>query len=166
LYNPAMKRSGMVMVGVVIGSLSAAHADGPAPSPFDVRTVPAAVSTAAAQPPPVPPTETVIEHGARQRRAALWTAAGGLTLVASSFAVSMFERHEYDVALSRGDVAGANHAQDVARYVGTPLFVGGAVAVGVAAILYVTAPRMRERRMMVSPSVGGDQAGVAISGGF
>jgi hypothetical protein len=159
-----MQRIGMLVVGVVLGSLSAAHAD--APSPFDVRTVPAAVSTDAAQPPPVPPTESVVEHGSRQRRAALWTAAGGVTLIASSFAVSLFERHEYDVAVSRGDIAGANHAVDIARYAGTPLFVGGALAVGVAAALYVSAPRMLERHLIVSPAVGGDQAGLAISGGF
>jgi hypothetical protein len=160
-----MKRSGMILVGVVIGSLSAAHAETPTPSPFDVRTVPAAVSTDAAQPPPVPPTQ-VVEHGARQRRTALWTAAGGVTLLASSFAVSLFERRQWDAALSRGDVDGANHAVDVARYVGTPLFVGGAVAVGVAALLYVSAPRIRERRVLFSPAVGGDQAGLAITGGF
>jgi hypothetical protein len=156
-------RTGMI-VGVVIGSLSVAQAE--TPSPFDVRTVPAAVSTAAAQPPPVPPTESVVEHGARHRRAALWTAAGGVTLAASSLALSLFERHEYNAAISRGDIDGANHASYVARYVGTPLFIGGALAVGVAAVIYISAPPMRERHLIVSPAIGSDQAGLAISGGF
>ena len=112
------------------------------------------------------PTEVVVEHGAARRRAALWTAAGGVALLGGAFSLAFIERNRYDAALARDDSAAANHAVDVARYGGTGLFVGGVAVLGVAAALYMTAPRMRERHLIVAPAAGADQVGLALSGGF
>jgi hypothetical protein len=161
-----MKRMvGLVSLVVVAGSLSVARAD--APSPFDVRTVPAAQTPSALAPEPEPATgDVVIEHGARQRRAALWTGAAGATLVAGSLAVSFVAMKRFDAAVARGDVDAANDAQSIARNVGTSMFLAGAAAAGVAAVLYISAPRLRERRVIVAPAAGSDQLGLAITGGF
>ena len=166
MYNRLMKRTaGLVSLVVVAGSLSIARAD--ARSPFEVRTVPAAQtpSRATSEPPPAP-TETVVERGKTQRRIALWTAVGGGVLIGGSLAVSLVERNRYDAAAARGDIDTANDAQNVARNYGTGLFIGGVAALGVATVIYFTAPRMRERQVIVTPAAGPDNLGLAITGGF
>jgi hypothetical protein len=50
---------------------------------------------------------------------------------------------------------------------GTSLFVAGAVTVGVAAVLYLTAPdKERVDRTVFVPAIGPDQVGFAITRGF
>jgi hypothetical protein len=166
MYNRVMKRTaGLVSMVVVAGSLSVARAD--APSPFDVRTVPAAQtpSRATAETPPAA-TETVVERGATQRKVALWTAVGGGVLIGGSLAFAAFESSRWHDAVARDDVDAATDAQNAARNYGTALFVGGVAALGVATVLYFTAPRMRERNVIVAPAAGPDNLGLAISGGF
>jgi hypothetical protein len=164
VYNDRMERMvGLALVGVV-ASVSVARAD--APSPFDVR-VPAGMSRSRTAPQPdVTAADVVVDHNVGRRHAAAWTAVGGVALLGTSFAVSLVEGGRWKAAVARGDIDTANDARDVARYVGTPLFVGGVAALGVAAVLYVTAPRNRERRVIVAPAAGADQLGLAISGGF
>jgi hypothetical protein len=163
MYNRLMKRaSGLVVVVALAGSTSARAETR---DPFDVRTVPAAQT----EPTPVAapaPTETVIEHGASRRRAALWTAAGGVTLIASSFVLSYVEADRFESAVARNDIDAANHAQGIARNVGTPLFFGGVAALGVAAAFYITAPRLKERHIHVAPVAGRDQVGISFARGF
>jgi hypothetical protein len=164
MYNRVMKRaSGLVVVVALAGSTTLARAE--SRDPFDVRTVPAA-QTPSEQVSVPAPTETVVEHGASQRRVALWSAAGGVTLIASSFVLSYVEAGRFDSAVARNDIDSANHAADVARYVGTPLFFGGVAALAVAGVLYVSAPRLRERHIVVSPVGGRDQVGIAFTRGF
>jgi hypothetical protein len=161
-----MKRTaGLVSMVVLAGSLSVARAD--APSPFDVRTVPAAqVPSASTQPAADTPKETVVERGATQRRASLWTAVGGGVLIAGSLAVAAVESSRWHDAVARDDADAATDARNAARNYGTALFVGGVAALGVATVLYFTAPRMRERNVIVAPAAGPDNLGLAITGGF
>jgi hypothetical protein len=160
-----MKRTAcLVSMVVVAGSLSVARAD--APSPFDVRTVPAAQTPSHAAETPPAPTETVVERGATQRKVALWTAVGGGVLISGSLAFAAYESSRWHDAVARDDVDAATDAQNAARNYGTALFVGGVAALGVATVLYFTAPRVRERNVIVAPAAGPDNLGLAISGGF
>ncbi len=160
-----MKRTaGLVSLVVVAGSLSIARAD--APSPFDVRTVPAAQTPSRTTSEAPAPTETVVVRGATQRRIALWTAVGGGALIGGSLVVAAVESSRWHDAIARDDIDAANRAQSAARNYGTALFVGGVAALGVATVLYFTAPRMRERNVIVAPAAGPDNLGLAISGGF
>jgi hypothetical protein len=62
---------------------------------------------------------------------------------------------------------GANHYSGIARWVATPLFVGGALAIGGAIVLYVTAPeKERIDQTVFTPIVTPEQVGFAVSRGF
>ena len=61
----------------------------------------------------------------------------------------------------------ANHYQTLARWVATPIFAAGALAVAGGIALYVTAPdKERIDRTVFAPIVSPDQVGFAVSGGF
>lgn len=61
----------------------------------------------------------------------------------------------------------ANNYQRMALYWGTGLFIAGAAAISVGAILYFTAPdKERVDRTVFVPSVGPDQIGFAATGSF
>ena len=118
--------------------------------------------------------ELDVDPGAARRRIALWTALGGASFVLASLQVSLYERTQYDAALGPDHKANtlaehdaANHAADIARWVGTPLFLVGAAALGTSLYLALSAPRGEHvHKTIWVPAVGGDQVGVAINGRF
>ena len=62
---------------------------------------------------------------------------------------------------------GANHYQNIARWVATPIFVGGALAIGGAIILYVTAPeKERIDQTVFTPIVTPTDVGFALTRSF
>jgi tetratricopeptide (TPR) repeat protein len=128
----------------------------------------------------------IIDRGAQRRKIAIYTAVGGGVLLVASGVVSIWAKTHYDKCVDGGQPtpaaaacmsAGvttdgearnyANHYQEMARYVATPLFAGGAVAVGIATYLYLSAPqRERVDRTVFVPSVGPDNVGFAAVGRF
>jgi len=127
----------------------------------------------------------IVDPGAGRRKAAIITASAGGALLVSSLVVSLVAKSRYsrcanngalkptserDSGCPAGDAAATDYAnkyQRMAQVWGTSLFVGGAVAVGVASFLYFTAPeKERVDRTVFVPAVGPDQVGFAISGGF
>jgi hypothetical protein len=124
----------------------------------------------------------LVDRGSGRRRAAIGTAAGGGALMGASFVLTLFAKNEYAKCADNGVVltprpdcpgtevqAGekANAQRWRARYVYTPMFAVGAVALAIGAVLYVSAPQKeRVDRTVFTPVVGSDQVGFAISGGF
>jgi hypothetical protein len=129
---------------------------------------------------------TVIDRGAGRKKAAVILAIGGGVLWAGALGVSLWARGQYrqyaqDGMTKDGATCGsdnhicspqeatdqANHYQAIARWVGTPIFVGGALAIGGAILLYVTAPdKERIDRTVFVPEVGPDHFGFAATGRF
>jgi hypothetical protein len=117
----------------------------------------------------------VVDRGAGRRKAALytaigggvfWLAAGGLSYWASDQYTPYKMRYDAHTA-TPSDIEQGNHYKNIARYGGTTLFGIGTVAVGVAAVLYFTAPdKERIDQTVWVPTVGPDQVGVAASGSF
>jgi hypothetical protein len=156
-----------VMFGMLV---STAHAD-----PFGVRNPvpdapPSASVTAESQ-----PTIETIDPGYSRRRTGTLVAASALVFWGTSFAVSYHAGHRFqvDVALIDAGIdvknatADANRAAEIGRTWGTGFFAAGVVAVGVGTYLYVTAPKkFRREHVTVAPAIGGDVAGVTLSGGF
>ncbi len=122
----------------------------------------------------------VIDRGAGRRKAAVLLAVGGGVLWATSGGVSLWAKGKYDNYATDGmpdpvkcgcdeDTATtkANHYQTIARWVATPIFAAGALAIAGGIALYVTAPdKERIDRTVFAPVVGPDQIGFAVSGGF
>jgi hypothetical protein len=127
----------------------------------------------------------VVDPGAGRRKAAIITASAGGALLVGSLVVSLVAKSRYgrcanngmlkptaerDSGCPSGDTAATNYAndnQELAQRWGTGLFIGGAVAVGIASYLYFTAPeKERVDRTVFVPAVGPDQVGFAVSGGF
>lgn len=125
----------------------------------------------------------IVDRGAGQRRAAIFTAAGGGALLLTSLAVTLYARNAYGKCANNGQLMSdladcphsdpgeatsyANKYSDIAKWWGTGFFVAGAVTVGIASALYFTAPaKERIDRTVFTPTVGPDQVGFAISGGF
>lgn len=127
----------------------------------------------------------VVDPGAGRRKAAIITASAGGALLVGSLVVSLVAKSRYgrcanngtlkpaadrDSGCPSGDTAATNYAnkyQKMAQVWGTSLFVAGAVAVGVASVLYFTAPeKERLDRTVFVPAVGPDQVGFALTGGF
>ena len=117
------------------------------------------------------------DPGKGRRKTALILSGAGVGLWGGAFAVSMYERGKYNEALERRDntmvyaekvdaVNDANHAQRVAKYVGTGLFAAGSITLGVAIYLYVTAPDKEIVRTAVVPTAGQGQAGLAFVRSF
>jgi hypothetical protein len=133
----------------------------------------------------------VIDRGAKRRRNAYILAGGGLVMWAASGLISWRAKVKYDkYAMDGTAITGqqdggnwckdltagctqdeatdaANYYQGVARWVATPIFVAGSLAIGGAIVLYVTAPdKERIDQTVFRPVVTPDQVGFAISGGF
>jgi len=117
------------------------------------------------------------DPGKGQRKTALIVSGAALGLWGSAFAVSMYERSQYNAALERRDqtmvyeekvdaVNDANHAQRVAKYVGTGLFAAGSITLGIAVYLYVTAPDKEIVKTAIVPTAGQGGAGLALIRAF
>jgi hypothetical protein len=175
---------------VLIGTTAYAQ---PGADPFDHRTPTSPPSSSSSSEPSSPPSAVeptvvapahdsacacdTVDPGQPQRFHAKLFLATGVALWATSFAVNVYARHEYDNALRGLDTGSTpvsydaarnqvNHYHDMSRYYGTGLFVAGTAALGAAAYLYFTAPKEQVRRTTVSPMVSGDQAGVSLAGSF
>lgn len=130
--------------------------------------------------------EDVVDRGAGQRKVAVLTAIGGGALLLTSGAVALIAHHNYVKCTSGSaltpSITGcpgsgpmdfgparvyANDQWHLARYWGTSLFVGGALAVGVATYLYLTAPeKERLDQTAIVPTLSSDGAGLAAVGRF
>ena len=127
----------------------------------------------------------VVDRGAGRRKAAIITAAGGGTLLVASLVVSLVAQSHYKDCADNGtlktDMDGnycggrtadeakdyANDQKNLAKFWGTGLFIAGAATVGVAAVLYFTAPeKERIDRTVWVPTVGPDDVGFAAVGRF
>jgi hypothetical protein len=128
----------------------------------------------------------VIDRGAGRKKAAVILAIGGGVLWGAALGVSLWARGHYqdfakDGVVREDAICGsdmhtcspaeareqANHYQSIARWVGTPIFVGGALAIGGAILLYVTAPeKERIDRTVFAPDVGPDHIGFSATGRF
>jgi len=154
---------------VLIGTLSGSALAEPGSDPFDHRA-----GSETASPQPAPPAEApayeLVDPGQPRRLHAKLFLAGGVTLWTVSLVTNIYARAEYDKARAAGpgqpNVDLANHYWRMSRYYGTGLFVAGTAAIGVAAYLYLTAPKDLIRKPIVTPMVGGDQAGVSVVGSF
>jgi len=127
--------------------------------------------------------EEVVDRGAGQRKIAVLTAVGGGGLLITSGALAWIAHHNYvkcmsGSTLTPGDSdcpshdveharAYANDQYHLARYWATPIFIGGALAVGVATYLYLTAPdKERLDQTAIVPVLSPDGAGLAAVGRF
>lgn len=117
-------------------------------------------------PDPPKPVKTVVEidHGRTRRIVAYALAGAGLGMWGASLAVTLDAKSDRDAAEHPADW---QHARDVARWGGTSLFVGGALAIAGASVLYFTAPGVeRVERTTLTPVVAREGVGVAIHGSF
>lgn len=117
----------------------------------------------------------VIDRGAGRRRAAVFLAVGGGVLWGAAGGISLWAKNKYNPhaeacepdGCSVEDARDGNHYRTIARWVATPIFTAGALAIGGAIVLYVTAPeKERIDRTVLAPIVAPDQLGFAVSGAF
>jgi tetratricopeptide (TPR) repeat protein len=130
----------------------------------------------------------IVDRGATRRKIALVVAGGGVALMGVAGLLSYFAGQEYkkcaDNGMLRLNMNGtvvsscpesepqaavdyANKYQQRAQWVGTGLFIGGVVAVGVAGFLYFTAPdKERVERTVFTPVVSPTDVGFAVSRSF
>jgi hypothetical protein len=130
----------------------------------------------------------VVDRGAGRRKAAIYTAIGGGALLAASGVVSGIAKLRYRDCVAKdgtltpntaaspsecpgtNDLEATNYANDqqrLARRWGTGFFIAGSIAISIAAVLYFTAPeKERIDRTVFTPTLGPDQIGFAVSGGF
>lgn len=117
----------------------------------------------------------VIDRGAGRRRAAVFLAVGGGVLWGAAGGISLWAKSKYNPhadacepdGCSEADARDGNHYRTIARWVATPIFAAGALAIGGAIVLYVTAPeKERIDRTVLAPIVAPDQLGFAVSGAF
>jgi len=131
----------------------------------------------------------VVDPGAGRRKIAVVTASVGTAAMIASGIVSLVARSRYNKILKDNNLqAGvpcppgmapdgmhtyaqecnqANDQQALASHVGTPLFIGGAVLVGVATYMYLTAPQAeRVTRTAFVPTLSPDGIGFAAIGRF
>lgn len=125
----------------------------------------------------------IVDRGAGRRKAAIFMAIGGGVLWGAAGGISWWAKGKYDDYAKDGmAITGqmkpgcspggctveeatkqANHYQNIARWVATPIFVGGALAIGGAIVLYVTAPdKERVDQTVFAPIVTQDQLGFAM----
>lgn len=124
----------------------------------------------------------IVDPGASRRRNAIITASVGGAFLASAAIISVIARIHYGHCVSGGTImpggncpgateatarSYANDQQHLARYWGTSCFAVGAVAVGVATFMYLTAPqRERINQIVWLPTLGPDSVGLAALGHF
>jgi hypothetical protein len=123
----------------------------------------------------------VVDTGAGRRKIAIITASAGGALMITSGIISLVARNRYTKILKdNGLMAGvpcpldktvecnqANDQQKLASHWGTPMFIGGAVLVGVATYVYLTAPQAeRVQRTAFVPTLSPDGIGLAAVGRF
>ncbi len=110
------------------------------------------------------------DPGKGRRRISYIVGAGGVVLWGVTIAYGRNVRGKYEDGKSPYDGPdGFTKARDDLRYIGTGLFAAGTVAVGVAIVLYVTAPKPYRERMeegALIPTVGHDQLGFAYGRSF
>jgi hypothetical protein len=119
-----------------------------------------------APPTPKPPTKTVVEldRGRTRRFIAYGLVGAGVVMWGASLAVTLDAKHDVDAAEHPDNW---QHFENVARWGGTSLFIGGALAIAGAGVLYFTAPGIeRVERTSLAPVVGRDGLGVAVHGSF
>ena len=125
---------------------------------------------------------TVIDRGKTTRRIALGVAGGGLALAGLGAYVVIEAAKGYNDCASDGHIKSplpascpqptdprgyANHERDVARFLGTPLVVGGAAAIAAGAVMFFTAPsKERVEQIVWRPVVSPSGVGVAVGGAF
>lgn len=123
---------------------------------------------------------TVIDRGKTTRRIALGVAGGGLALAATGAYVVIEAASKYNECASDGHLKApppascgtdprgqANHERDIARYLGTPLVVGGTLAIAAGAVLFFTAPsKERVQQIVWRPAVSPSSVGIAVGGAF
>lgn len=117
-------------------------------------------------PAPPRPVKTVIEidRGKTRRILAFALAGAGLGMWGASLAVTLDAKSDRQ---AEEHPENWQHYYNVARWGGTSLFVGGALAIAGAGVLYFTAPGIeRVERTTFTPVVASDRLGVAIHGSF
>jgi len=127
---------------------------------------------------PVPPPPPRVDNGNRRRVLGLVVAGVGVAAIGGGVVLGMSATSAYDDARTecgaevsdcRGDLTVANDLVDQARsralFSTIAVAVGGAAVVG-GVVLYLAAPKHRERAVAVAPALGPDQAGVVVSGRF
>lgn len=156
------------IVKVEIPALEKLPEPDPPPPPPDDRIV--------VEPPPPPPPPK--DPGAGRRRLGLITAGAGVALVGAGAVFGVMARGDNDaakdecggsVADCRGDLAAARDLVSSARTKALVSTIGmsvGAAAVAGGVILYLTAPKARERGVAIVPTLGGAGGGVAVTGRF
>ena len=133
----------------------------------------------------------IVDRGAGRRKAAIFVAAGGVLLWGASAGISFWAKGKYDTYAKDGmaltgvddgekycsapptgcsiaqSTKAANHYQNIARWVATPIFVAGAAAIGGAIVLYVTAPeKERIDQTVFTPIVTPHDVGFALTRSF
>jgi hypothetical protein len=133
----------------------------------------------------------VIDRGAGRKKAAFGLAIGGGVLWAGEVVLNFWAKSQYNKYVDKnGDLRTnvdctddgmggktclgpqavtdkANHYQFISRWVATPIFAAGAIAIGGGILLYVTAPdKERIDRTVFVPQIGPDGIGFAASGHF
>jgi len=129
----------------------------------------------------------IVDRGAGRRKAAIFIAAGGVLLWGASAGISYWAKGKYDDYAKDGmartgqtadmcspggctldeSTKAANHYQNIARWGATPIFVAGALAIGGAVILYVTAPdKERIDQTVFTPIVTPNDVGFALTRSF
>jgi hypothetical protein len=123
-------------------------------------------------------TTITIDHGAKWRRAARWTAVAGGALELASLTLCMYEKHRYDVAMgplgsripsnpSPAQLPAINtlrSAHDIIATYGTGLAAAGIVALGTAFYFVVRDKQAGVTRIV--PAISPEHAGVVVARAF
>lgn len=126
------------------------------------------------------PPAAIVDYRRSPTRVRIGIAAigGGVGLAVTGTIVGLLARGPYDEAFESGDCdrvtrrcnAEGQAQTDIARRratVGTVLIGGGIVAIGVGVAIVVLAPKVEVRsRISVSPAVGADSVGIAVTGAW
>jgi hypothetical protein len=129
----------------------------------DTRPIALVLAPPPKPPPPVIKTTITIDHGAAQRHRARVIGVIGASVLGADAILAGVAYHEYkgtEHPLAQGDW------KNVARYGATSLLAGGVATVGVAAWLYLRAPKVERRETIVTPAVAGDRVGVWVMHAF
>jgi hypothetical protein len=119
-------------------------------------------------PAPVRPEAPTVPADDNNRRAvSMYVTIGAGALFVGSLSLTLYEKHVYNdnkAAALAGDssaLATTRHATEIARDYGTGLAIGGILAAGAAAYLYLTSSET-----VVAPAIAPGQAGAVLTGRF